>query len=205
VSDTGKAFWKLADELDTARTRFFAASKSNEKKVAANVAAVRRAQIAELDATSDGSESPVLSTGKSKRWKKIKEAAKKKINEKKAAAADAAEAGEEDVEKVLFATEAAFLHTSLDYTFKINMVLKQERSQIVEALLAYMSAQATFCAQGSDAMKDLQPAVRQLTQQVATEGATTRAARRRMEDEQARSPFDCPPISLVVLLLVAAI
>lgn len=95
---------------------------------------------------------------------------------------------------LLTATQAGFVHTSLDCVsaqsmpnkvklmpqcvvahcvdfkaFQINILKTRERAELVEKVLAYMYSQYTFFLQGNDLVKDLEPYMRTLSAQVCVQ------------------------------------
>ena len=54
-------------------------------------------------------------------------------------AAAARDPSSEEQHRLLFATENSFLHTSLDYAFKLNNLCKRERSFVVERSVPHPS------------------------------------------------------------------
>eukprot|EP00039_Didymoeca_costata_P007587 m.101372 g.101372 ORF g.101372 m.101372 type:complete len:664 (-) comp13742_c0_seq5:225-2216(-) len=93
----------------------------------------------------------------------------------------------EESSRILFATEASFLHVSLDYAFKLNILFRKRRTDMIERLVAYLAAHLTHFAQGHDLLRDLEPTMKQFMVQMGTESTANEAAKARMEETRASS------------------
>eukprot|EP00040_Diaphanoeca_grandis_P020951 m.111445 g.111445 ORF g.111445 m.111445 type:complete len:679 (+) comp28122_c0_seq2:168-2204(+) len=88
---------------------------------------------------------------------------------------------------LLVATEAVFLHTSLDYSFKINVALSKRESLVCERVLAFMYAQNMFYLQGTDGMNDMDPVMKQTALKVEAANKDLAIAIRVMELKHAEA------------------
>uniref|UniRef100_A0A671KDQ2 Arf-GAP with coiled-coil, ANK repeat and PH domain-containing protein n=1 Tax=Sinocyclocheilus anshuiensis TaxID=1608454 RepID=A0A671KDQ2_9TELE len=107
--------------------------------------------------------------------RKFKEAKKQfdKVSEEKEAAlsknAQAPRNKQHEVEEatsILIATRKCFRHIVLDYVLQINVLQSKRRSEILKSMLSFMYAHLTFFHQGYDLFSELQPLMKQLTQQL---------------------------------------
>lgn len=86
-----------------------------------------------------------------------------------------------DAKNLLIATSGVFLHASLEYAYKINIILSREYTVIVERILAYMFAVNMFYVQGSDVMKDIDGLMKQTSVDMSKAASDLKAHKRRME------------------------
>ncbi|CAF0882214.1 unnamed protein product [Adineta steineri] len=56
----------------------------------------------------------------------------------------------EDASKILLATRSCFGHTSIDYTYQINVLYNQHKVELVELLLSYINIHKAFFHQGHE-------------------------------------------------------
>ncbi|CAF0993892.1 unnamed protein product [Adineta ricciae] len=56
----------------------------------------------------------------------------------------------EDASKILIATRSCFGHTSIDYTYQINILYNQHKVELVELLLSYINIHKAFFHQGHE-------------------------------------------------------
>ncbi|CAF0914961.1 unnamed protein product [Rotaria sordida] len=56
----------------------------------------------------------------------------------------------EDASKILIATRSCFGHTSIDYTYQINVLFNQHKIELVELLLSYINIHKAFFHQGHE-------------------------------------------------------
>lgn len=56
----------------------------------------------------------------------------------------------EDTSKILIATRSCFGHTSIDYTYQINVLFNQHKIELVELLLSYINIHKAFFHQGHE-------------------------------------------------------
>lgn len=56
----------------------------------------------------------------------------------------------EDTSKILLATRSCFGHTSIDYTYQINILFDQHKVEFVELLLSYINIHKAFFHQGHE-------------------------------------------------------
>ncbi|UJR37232.1 hypothetical protein I4U23_029941 [Adineta vaga] len=56
----------------------------------------------------------------------------------------------EDASKILIATRSCFGHTSIDYTYQINVLYNQHKVELVELLLSYINIHKAFFHQGHE-------------------------------------------------------
>ena len=54
----------------------------------------------------------------------------------------------EEASKLLLATRSCFGHTSIDYTYQINVLFTQQRVELMELFLSYMNFHQAFFHQG---------------------------------------------------------
>ncbi|CAF2033615.1 unnamed protein product [Rotaria magnacalcarata] len=56
----------------------------------------------------------------------------------------------EDTSKILIATRSCFGHTSIDYTYQINVLFNQHKIELIELLLSYINIHKAFFHQGHE-------------------------------------------------------
>ncbi|CAF4670909.1 unnamed protein product, partial [Rotaria sp. Silwood2] len=56
----------------------------------------------------------------------------------------------DDTSKILIATRSCFGHTSIDYTYQINVLFNQHKIELVELLLSYINIHKAFFHQGHE-------------------------------------------------------
>lgn len=56
----------------------------------------------------------------------------------------------EDASKILIATRSCFGHTSIDYTYQINVLFNQHKVELIELLLSYINIHKAFFHQGHE-------------------------------------------------------
>ena len=54
----------------------------------------------------------------------------------------------EEASKILFATRSCFSHTSIDYTYQINVLFTQHQVELIELFLSYINYHKAFFHQG---------------------------------------------------------
>ncbi|CAF4381221.1 unnamed protein product, partial [Adineta steineri] len=54
----------------------------------------------------------------------------------------------EDVSKILIATRSCFGHTSIDYTYQMNVLFTQHKVELIELFLSYINFHKAFFHQG---------------------------------------------------------
>lgn len=54
----------------------------------------------------------------------------------------------EDASKLLTATRSCFGHTSIDYTYQINVLFNQHKVELIELFLSYINFQKAYFHQG---------------------------------------------------------
>ncbi|KAL4221052.1 ArfGAP with coiled-coil [Mactra antiquata] len=60
----------------------------------------------------------------------------------------------EDSQNLMMANRSCFAHTSLDYVYQINILQSKKRFDVLETMLSFMHAQATFFHQGHELYQD---------------------------------------------------
>ncbi|XP_060603418.1 arf-GAP with coiled-coil, ANK repeat and PH domain-containing protein 2-like isoform X2 [Ruditapes philippinarum] len=60
----------------------------------------------------------------------------------------------EDACNLMMANRSCFAHTSLDYVYQINILQSKKRFDVLETMLSFMHAQATFFHQGHELYQD---------------------------------------------------
>lgn len=56
----------------------------------------------------------------------------------------------EDASKILIATRSCFGHTSIDYTYQINILFNQHKVELIELFLSYLNIHKAFFHQGHE-------------------------------------------------------
>lgn len=56
----------------------------------------------------------------------------------------------DDAGKILIATRSCFGHTSIDYTYQINVLFNQHKVELIELLLSYINIHKAFFHQGHE-------------------------------------------------------
>lgn len=69
----------------------------------------------------------------------------------------------EETSNILSATRSCFRHTALDYIHALTMLQARRRHEILGTLLSYMHACFTYYHQGSDLAQDLDPFLKDLS------------------------------------------
>ncbi len=54
----------------------------------------------------------------------------------------------EEASKILIATRSCFGHTSIDYTYQINVLFTQQKVELIELVLSYINYHKAFFHQG---------------------------------------------------------
>jgi Arf-GAP/coiled-coil/ANK repeat/PH domain-containing protein len=54
----------------------------------------------------------------------------------------------EDTSKILIATRSCFGHTSIDYTYQINVLFNQHKTELIELFLSYINFHKAYFHQG---------------------------------------------------------
>ncbi|XP_015185756.1 PREDICTED: arf-GAP with coiled-coil, ANK repeat and PH domain-containing protein 2 [Polistes dominula] len=70
----------------------------------------------------------------------------------------------EETSNILSATRSCFRHTALDYVHALTMIQTRKRHEILGSLLTYMHACITYYHQGSDLGQDLDPFLKDLSE-----------------------------------------
>ncbi|XP_076805780.1 arf-GAP with coiled-coil, ANK repeat and PH domain-containing protein 2-like isoform X2 [Clavelina lepadiformis] len=86
----------------------------------------------------------------------------------------------------LAATRSCFRSVASDYVFQINMLQKNSKFQAVDKMLSYMHALNTFFHQGYDLMKELEPFMKSISEQLEELNRQTYADQKSMLVEQER-------------------
>ncbi|KAK2575979.1 hypothetical protein KPH14_007340 [Odynerus spinipes] len=73
----------------------------------------------------------------------------------------------EETSNILSATRSCFRHTALDYVHALTMLQTRKRHEILGSLLSYMHACITYYHQGSDLGQDLDPFLKDLSEDLA--------------------------------------
>uniref|UniRef100_A0AAY4A3S6 Arf-GAP with coiled-coil, ANK repeat and PH domain-containing protein n=1 Tax=Denticeps clupeoides TaxID=299321 RepID=A0AAY4A3S6_9TELE len=72
----------------------------------------------------------------------------------------------EEATSILTTTRKCFRHIALDYVLQINVLQSKRRSEILKSMLSFMYAHLTFFHQGYDLFSELQPLMKQLSDQL---------------------------------------
>ncbi|KAK0175691.1 hypothetical protein PV327_009421 [Microctonus hyperodae] len=72
----------------------------------------------------------------------------------------------EETSNILSATRSCFRHTALDYVHVLTMLQSRRRHEILGSLLSYMHACFTYYHQGSDLAQDLDPFLKDLSDEL---------------------------------------
>ncbi|XP_053378624.1 arf-GAP with coiled-coil, ANK repeat and PH domain-containing protein 2-like [Mercenaria mercenaria] len=72
----------------------------------------------------------------------------------------------EDAYNLMMANKSCFAHTSLDYVYQINILQSKKRFDVLETMLSFMHAQATFFHQGHELYQDCEGYMNNMGDQV---------------------------------------
>ncbi|XP_052821370.1 arf-GAP with coiled-coil, ANK repeat and PH domain-containing protein 2-like isoform X2 [Mya arenaria] len=88
----------------------------------------------------------------------------------------------EDAHNLMMANKSCFAHTSLDYVYQINILQSKKKFDVLETMLSFMHAQATFFHQGHDLFKDTEESMNTARDQVKDLHANARVEWKEMEE-----------------------
>lgn len=87
----------------------------------------------------------------------------------------------EDAFNLMMANKSCFAHTSLDYVYQINILQSKKRFEVLETMLSFMKAQATFFHQGQELYQDCEPYMKDIANQVKELNAKAKVEWKEME------------------------
>ncbi|CAF1183410.1 unnamed protein product [Didymodactylos carnosus] len=73
----------------------------------------------------------------------------------------------DDTSKILIATRSCFGHTSIDYTYHINILFDQHKVELIELLLSYINIHKAFFHQGHELFLDSEKDFTAISQQLS--------------------------------------
>ncbi|CAF1172445.1 unnamed protein product, partial [Didymodactylos carnosus] len=73
----------------------------------------------------------------------------------------------DDTSKILIATRSCFGHTSIDYTYHINILFDQHKVELIELLLSYINIHKAFFHQGHELFLDSEKDFTVISQQLS--------------------------------------
>ncbi|KAK7881951.1 hypothetical protein WMY93_028125 [Mugilogobius chulae] len=73
-------------------------------------------------------------------------------------------------------------HFALDYCLQLNCFRTQQRADILNSIFSYVQAQSTFFHQGFDLLRDLDPTVKTMKQQISRVSSECAAKRKELEN-----------------------
>ncbi|XP_011152724.1 arf-GAP with coiled-coil, ANK repeat and PH domain-containing protein 2 isoform X2 [Harpegnathos saltator] len=88
----------------------------------------------------------------------------------------------EEASNILSATRSCFRHTALDYIHALTMLQARKRHEILGTLLSYMHACITYYHQGSDLAQDLDPFLRDLSENLVSMRSDSNKLEKEMEN-----------------------
>eukprot|EP00051_Salpingoeca_urceolata_P029342 m.489618 g.489618 ORF g.489618 m.489618 type:complete len:666 (-) comp26930_c0_seq1:75-2072(-) len=100
-----------------------------------------------------------------------------------------------EAKTMLTATQTCYTHAALDHALNTAVLKNKARLELGEKLLAYMYSQFSYFLQGWDLLKDLEPYMKSVAEQLGD--ASTEAGRIQHELEEASSAIRVSPPQLV--------
>ncbi|XP_050457957.1 arf-GAP with coiled-coil, ANK repeat and PH domain-containing protein 2 [Cataglyphis hispanica] len=88
----------------------------------------------------------------------------------------------EETSNILSATRSCFRHTALDYIHVLTMLQARKRHEILGTLLSYMHACITYYHQGSDLAQDLDPFLKDLSENLVKMRSDSNKLEKEMEN-----------------------
>ncbi|XP_033833240.1 BAR_ACAPs and ArfGap_ACAP domain-containing protein [Periophthalmus magnuspinnatus] len=83
---------------------------------------------------------------------------------------------------LLLATRKCYQHFTLDYCLQLNSFRTQHRADILNSIFSFVQAQSTFFHQGFDLLKDLEPTIKSMAQQISRVSSECSATRKELEN-----------------------
>ncbi|XP_052284060.1 arf-GAP with coiled-coil, ANK repeat and PH domain-containing protein 2-like isoform X3 [Dreissena polymorpha] len=88
----------------------------------------------------------------------------------------------EDAHNLMMANKSCFAHTALDYVYQVNILQSKKRFDVLETMLSFMQAQATFFHQGHELFHDCGDYMSSTKDQVRDLHAKARVEWKEMEE-----------------------
>ncbi|KAJ0063916.1 hypothetical protein NL108_013723, partial [Boleophthalmus pectinirostris] len=83
---------------------------------------------------------------------------------------------------LLLATRKCYQHFALDYCLQLNSFRTQQRADILNSIFSYVQAQSTFFHQGFDLLRDLEPNIKTMANQISRVSSECSAKRKDLEN-----------------------